>query len=334
MLIGRRERFQNIRQVWQREIDFSDWLVTEDGMSFLSEELEIELENLTRESRPGNFPCDIVGNVLGDEDHIVVIENQYGKTDHDHLGKLLTYAAVHKAMTGIWIAERISDDHRQVIDWLNENTPTNINLYMVALELYRIGDSPVAPVLDIVCRPNNATKKQRSDLSAAERERRAWFEQTWEGIHDYVQSTNPPFRLQNTLYKNYSAISVGRSGFHLTMLLLTKHCSTGVELYIKVPWKESAFEQLMAQKSEIEREIGQQLDWQTMEGKIGGRILLASDIDPRDPANAEAVKKWLAEYSARMYQIFQPRVAALVEPNPEELEALNADRESPEEIEA
>lgn len=128
MKIGKKVRVPDVRQVWKKENDFSDWLVTEDGVALLAEELGVEIENLTRESRPGDYPCDIVGNRLGDEIHVVVIENQYGKTNHDHLGKLLTYAAVHRAMTGIWISEMISDDHRQVIDWLDENTPPNVNL--------------------------------------------------------------------------------------------------------------------------------------------------------------------------------------------------------------
>lgn len=112
MKIGKKERVADVRQVWKKETDFSDWLATPDGTALLAEELEIEVDNLTRESKPGDYPCDVVGNVLGDENHVVVIENQYGKTNHDHLGKLLTYAAVHKATTGIWISETISDDHR------------------------------------------------------------------------------------------------------------------------------------------------------------------------------------------------------------------------------
>lgn len=172
--VAKIERTQDIHWVWKRETDFSDWLVTEDGVAFLAEELGIEIEDLRRESRPGDYPCDLLGNLLGDENHIVVIENQYGKTNHDHLGKLLTFAAVHKAMTVIWIAEKVSDDHREVIDWLNENTLTNVNLYLVGLELFRIGNSPAAPQLDIVCRPNLTVKETKSGLSQAGQGHHLW----------------------------------------------------------------------------------------------------------------------------------------------------------------
>ncbi len=314
MLIGKRERVEDIRQVWSREGDFSDWLVTEDGITLLAEELGIEIENLTRESRPGDYPCDIAGNLLGDDDHIVVIENQYGKTNHDHLGKLLTYAAVHKAMTGIWISESISDDHRQVIDWLNENTPTNVNLYLVGLKLYRIGDSAVAPQLDIVCRPNIAVKESKSGLSKADQERHAWRRGMWHSIHEVIRLTSPPFRLQRPSDDHWSSISIGRSGFHLAMLLTPRNGSIGIELSITVSWKDSALQGLEVHRQAIESEICSQLQWIPLPGKKSARILLEAKIDPRNPENESLVREWFAENTERMYRVFKNRVLALAEP--------------------
>ncbi len=95
MKIGKKIRFNEICKVWKRENDFSDWLVTEEGVSPLAEELGIELENLTREFRPDDFPCDMVWNRLGDDSHIVFIEKQY---NHDYLEKPLTYATVYKSL--------------------------------------------------------------------------------------------------------------------------------------------------------------------------------------------------------------------------------------------
>lgn len=314
MLIGKRERVEDVRSVWRREPDFSDWLVTEDGASLLAEELGLEIENLHRESRPGDFPCDISGNLLGDENHIVVIENQYGKTNHDHLGKLLTYAAVHKAMTGIWISESISDDHRQVIDWLNENTPTTVNLYLVGLKLYRIGNSPVAPQLDVVCRPNIAVKETKSGLSLADQERHSWRREMWEEIHAAILHAKPKFRLQKPRGDHWSSISIGRAGFHLNMLLTPRYGSIGIDLNISVPWKAEAFEALMSQKHDIESELGASLQWLPMMGKKSARILLDTTINPRKKECLAEVSSWFIEYSGRMYDVFKPRVAQLIEP--------------------
>ena len=96
----------------------------------MSQDLDLQIENPRRELKGADFPCDIVANLVGDEERIVVIENQFGRTNHDHLAKLITYAATHNAMIGIWIAEEVADDHRQVIDWLNKNTPDTVGLYL------------------------------------------------------------------------------------------------------------------------------------------------------------------------------------------------------------
>ena len=314
MLIGKRERVQDVRQVWKRETDFSDWLVTEEGVTLLAEELGIEIENLTRESRPGDYPCDVVGNLLGDENHIVVIENQYGKTNHDHLGKLLTYAAVHKAMTGIWISETISDDHRQVIDWLNENTPTNVSLYLVGLRLYRIGNSPVAPQLDVVCRPNLTVKETKSGLTQADLERHAWRRRMWIEIHEEIKSAKPPFRLQRPGDTHGSGISIGRAGFYLNLLLTPKNGSIGIELSITVSWKDEAFASLQAQSAAIEAELGSTLQWMPLPGKKSARVLLEAKIDPRRPENERQVREWFAVNSIKMFKAFKRRVLALSEP--------------------
>lgn len=313
MQIGKKTRVQDIRSVWKKENDFSDWLVTEDGMSLLSEELGIEVENLRREVRAGDYPCDIVGNLLGDEHHVVVIENQYGKTDHDHLGKLLTYAAVHKATTGIWISETISDDHRKVIDWLNENTPDNVNLYLVGLKLYRIGDSAVAPQLDVVCRPNYGVKPKPTGISVAELERREWYKSTWIRVGQAVSEKKPTFRLQKPQPQHWSSIALGRSGFSLSMLLNTRTKAIGVELYISAEWSDGAFQSLLEQKSGIEESLGE-LDWQPLEGKKSARIIMVTDIDPKDATRQDEVDAWFVINVQRFYNVFKDRVARLEAP--------------------
>ena len=144
--VAKRSQVKNLKTLWQQETHFSDWLATQDGIDLLAQDLEIEIENPRREGKGANFSCDIVANIVGDESHVVVIENQFGRTNHDHLAKLLTYAAVQKAVVGIWIAEEAADDHRQVIDWLNENTPNTVSLYL-ASKRSRLAQVPQHPSL-------------------------------------------------------------------------------------------------------------------------------------------------------------------------------------------
>jgi hypothetical protein len=315
MPVGKRSQVKNLRTLWQQETHFSDWLATQDGMDLLAQDLEIEIENPRREGKGANFSCDIVANIVGDESHVVVIENQFGRTNHDHLAKLLTYAAVHRAVVGIWIAEEAADDHRQVIDWLNENTPNTVSLYLAELKAITIGSSPAAPQLDVVCRPNATMKQANADLSEGEKKRNQWRLAFWTDIHNRMKSEKLPFRLQKPGEDHWSSIAIGRSGFHIAMLLTPKNQSIVVEVVIKPEgWKDAAFEQLKSQAAEIEKEVGAQLDWRPMLGKGSSKILLEQKINPKVEANRKAVCDWFAEWTPKMFSAFSNRVKALSEP--------------------
>jgi hypothetical protein len=314
--IGKRRSVADIRELWSKETEFSDWLVTQPGIDLLADDLEITIENPHREARGANFPCDVVANLMGDDKHVVVIENQFGRTDHDHLAKLLTYAAAHKAMTGIWIAEEAADDHRQVIDWLNENTPETISLYLVELKAYTIGSSPAAPQLDVVCKPNRLVKPINADMSPGEKQRRDWREKFWKDIHARVQAAKPPFRLQRPGQDHWSSISVGRSGFHIDMLLTPKNESIVVQVTVQPKgWKQDAFKQLMRQEAAIEKEIGRKLDWRPMADQVSSRIVLEEEINPDDKENHDKVCDWFAAWTPKMYRAFQERIKNLKAPS-------------------
>ncbi len=309
--IGKRERVADLREIWPKETDFSDWLVTEDGLTLIAEDIGIEVEDPQRESRPGDFACDIVGHALGDENHVVVVENQFGKTNHDHLGKLLTYASMHSAMTGIWLAEHVSDDHRKVIDWLNDNTPPSISFYLARIQAYRIGSSPVAPQLDVVGRPNVQAKISRSGGNDELKERHIWRRACWEEILSYIEEQRPPFRLQSPGTGAFADIAIGRSHFHLALTLIPKRGCIGCELYMTPAWKEDAFAQLQAQREQIEAEIGEALQWKLLPGKKAARILLEAPINPKDEKNRQKVREWMHSRAVVFYNAFHARVKAL-----------------------
>lgn len=326
--ISKRAQVQNIRTIWQQETAFSDWLTTPEGIDLLAQDLEIAIENPRREARGSNFSCDIVANVVGDETHVVVIENQFGRTNHDHMAKLLTYAAVHKAVVGIWIAEEAADDHRQVIDWLNENTPNTVSLYLAELKAFTIGNSPAAPMLDVICRPNVTMKVANEELTEGDKKRRQWRLAFWTEIHNRMREEKLPFRLQKPSEDHWSTIAVGRSGFHLAMLLTPKNQSIAVEVNIQPDgWKDAAFNQLKTQAEGIEKEIGVGLQWRPMPDKNSAKILLETKIDPKVDANRKAVADWFAEWTPKVFASFQKRVKALVEPrSADEMTAIEEGR--------
>ncbi len=310
--IGKRDSVINIRHIWPKEADFSDWLITDDGLSLITQDIGVEIDEARREVRPGDYPCDIVGKMVGTDNHIVVIENQFGKTNHDHLGKFLTYAAVHKAMTGIWITEIAADDHRQVIDWLNQNTPDTVNLYLAELKAFRIGESPAAPILDVICRPNVSQKSVISNHSDAELALIAWRQAFWEEIHAAIIASKQPFTLQKIGKDHWSAISIGRSGFNLNMLLTPQKQSVAIDLNISSKiWKDAAFEQLHKDKQSIEQELEEKLDWRPMLGKDSARIVLELKIDLRKDENRKTICDWFVKKLPKMYSVFKKRVAIL-----------------------
>lgn len=97
-----------------------------------------------QEQNVGPFRADLLCKDAS-SDRWVLIENQIERTDHGHLGQLLTYAAGLQAVTIIWIAARFTDEHRSALDWLNEVTKEDISFFGLEIELWRIGDSPAAP---------------------------------------------------------------------------------------------------------------------------------------------------------------------------------------------
>jgi len=313
--IANRTPVDDIRTLWPKETDFSDWLTTQNGVELLAQDIEVQIENPRREAKGLNFSCDIVANLVGDEKHVVVIENQFGRTNHEHLAKLLTYAAAHKAMTGIWIAEEAADDHRQVIDWLNENTPDTIRLYLAECKAYTIGSSPAAPQLDLICSPNVTMKQVNNDLTEADKKRREWRLAFWQEIHQRLKSEKIPFRLQKPGIDSWSTIAIGRSGFHMGMLLTPRNQSIGIEVVVQPEgWKDAAFVQLRSHAQEIEKEIGSSLDWRPMPDKGCSKIVLDEKIDPKVETNRKKVCDWFAAWTPKVFLAFRDRVKKLTPP--------------------
>ena len=313
MQIGRKQQIIDIRSLWRSETDFSDWLITDEGLALIAEEIGIEIEEPVRESRPGNYPCDIAGRLRGQDDHIVVIENQFGKTDHDHLGKLLTYAAVHSAVTAVWIAESASDDHRKVIDWLNDNTPVNLSLYLAELRAYHIGDSPAAPELRVVSRPNIAVKTITGQSNAQESDSRIWHKNFWEDIFARMNQKPLPFPLPTQF--NQEVYIHKQNKMYVCMRLIPSDKRIQCKVEIANEHKEAYFEQLKLQSTAIEAELGQALVWMPKLGQKSGYIYMEAMINPKDPANHEQVIAWFDANAVPFYNAFHGRIERLHVPD-------------------
>ena len=148
-----------IKKVFSREEEFSDWLV--ENIELLEEKIGVELEDIEREYQIGSYFADILARDTN-SGAMVIIENQFGKTNHDHLGKILTYASGVDARIIVWIAEKFSDEHKQALNWLNENTGQDVGFFGFEVKAVKIGNSPYAIDFDIVVMPNQWRKISRS----------------------------------------------------------------------------------------------------------------------------------------------------------------------------
>ena len=293
-----------VREVWPSELAFSDFLASEEGIQLIGSDLGVEIEEVRRECRANNFPCDIVANLVGNEDHQVIIENQYGRTDHDHLGKFLTYAASHNALTCIWIAERVTDDHRAAVDWLNDNTPETFSFFAAELRAFRIADSHVAPMLLPICKPNLQIKISKSGGSEASKETLEWRRQLWQDIHESLMSTHQSFRVQKANSDAWNSIALGRSNYHMAMLLTPSRRAIGLETVVQGPSYESWFRYLESRKVEIEERLGTNLQWFPKRGGKSSKVLLEADFDTKNDDEREEAITWFCEWVPKWYAAF------------------------------
>jgi hypothetical protein len=307
-----------ITEAWPAEdTNFTRWLA--DSISLLGDTLNMNLEVVAVEERVGDFRADILARLTDEpEEHVVVIENQFGRTDHGHLGQILTYlAGVESAKTVVWIAETIRPDHRAAIDWLNTNTADHFSFFAIEIELWRIGDSTPAPRFNVVASPNDWTRELRSAVRQASEkvlaERHHIRLAYWASFAEYLKKSNSSFQINRPNKDMWKWFSIGRAGFGISATISTQKKRIGVEIYIHHDAEKVAFRALLAQKNSIENEIGEPLDWQELPSKEACRIALYKyGVDPSDEKQFPALHSWMLSRMDKFRSAFMPRVKSLV----------------------
>ena len=214
-----------LRNVWRHEAhDFTTWL--ESNIDVLNDILDPALVSAEREQSAGTFSVDLVAEDEGGQ--LVIIENQLEKSDHDHLGKLLTYLTSLEAKAAVWIVGEPRPEHVRAISWLNESS--SASFYLVKLEAIQIADSPPAPLLTLITGPS------REAIEAGEKkkefaERYVIRKKFWTGLLEHAKSKT---RLHSSIspgHYNWIGTSAGLpTGLNLNYSV-RKHDGR-VELYI------------------------------------------------------------------------------------------------------
>lgn len=317
--LGKLERVE-LRDIWATEDrDFTPCLAQESNLELLAETIGMELELEAQEKDVGPFRADILCKSM-DDDSWVLIENQIERTDHRHLGQLLTYAAGLQAVTIVWVASKFTEEHRAALDWLNKITDENFRFFGLEVELWRIDDSVAAPKFNVVSKPNNWSKsisqaaQQISEQTTTET--KALQYRYWQQLVNYMQDAGSKLRPQSPRPRHWQNFSIGKSGTKIATTINTRENRIGAELYLQHPdYSKAFFHLLLKDKEAIEREIGFALDWQELPEKTASRIALYKDADPTQEISWREQHQWLMEIVEKFDKAFRNRIVKL---NPED----------------
>ncbi len=292
----------NLREEWKHEAaDFTKWLAQEENLQLLSEEIGVEISLLQTEANVGNFSVDILAEEKN-EGRKIIIENQLETTNHDHLGKIITYASGIDAEIIIWIVKNIRDEHKQAVDWLNEHTDDNINIFIIRMELWQIGDSPFAPKFHIVSQPNDWAKTIKGWAANTQlTDRRLMQLEFWNQFNYYASEQKSALRLRKPFAQHWYDLSIGYSKAHLSFIIDADNEQIRCEFYI--PDSKPLFKALYDNKDAIDAKLAAyKLEWMDLEGKKASRIRTTHKIDVENRDNWEKCFQWLMQTG----QDFQP----------------------------
>lgn len=302
-----------LREAWKHEAgDFTPWLAETANLDRLAEALGLsELVLVETEHWVGDFKLDIL---CTDGDQPVVIENQLSKTDHEHLGQILAYAAGVGAKRVIWVAESFRPEHAAALQFLNENTTEELSFFGVQIELWRIGDSPLAPKFEVVVKPNDWVKVGREQARAAATSSPTQQLQLsfWNHLVGHLERAAPQIRPQRPRPQHWLTHAIGRSGFALDAIANTRDQRLGVELWLSSNDAKRHFANLSQQKAEIESALGFALDWQELPEKTACRIAVwYSEAPLADETRWDEYADWFARNLIAMDSVLRPIVKAL-----------------------
>ena len=305
MELGKLEKIKDLRSVWKHEAnDFTKWLAEEENLNTLSEEIGINIELISTEAKTGSFSTDILA-VEANTDNKIIIENQLEATNHDHLGKIITYASGHDAKTIIWIVKEAREEHRQAIDWLNEHTDEEINIFLCRIELWKIGDSAIAPKFQIVSSPNNWTKTIKRSLNNEMSSTKMLLYNYWTKLSEEIDKNYPNFNSRKPRSSNFYDIALGSSLAHISLVINTK---SEVKCQIWIRDSKPMFDFLYNSKDKIEEELGYELEWARLDDYKSSFIAIINNSDIRDESNWDNLIKWQLNNASKFYDVFSDRV--------------------------
>lgn len=337
---GRLEQVE-LRTVWVSEdSDFASWISRSDSLAMLGEALNLELELENMEGWVSPSPRGVVCRTRGAGGY-VVIANQLEHTDQSHLGQLLTYAAELKAVTMVWVAAQFTQEDQNTLNWLNEVTGSSIQFFGLEVELWRIGDSPLAPKFNVVCKPSGWTEGTpapnraesstpppppapeddeatlEDQLQQVENELQLEYQlvenelqlEYWQALRKHLESSGSFIRPGTPRSQNWMNFDVGHWRLRMTAFNNMRDGGIGVQLVIREGDAEVSYNTLYQQRGEIGAEIGDALEWRELpEHKQGQVMLRRYNADPTNRAQWPEQHDWFKEKLESFDRAFRPRI--------------------------
>ncbi|MFC3214190.1 DUF4268 domain-containing protein [Novosphingobium panipatense] len=308
----------DVRKAWPNEAaHFTPWLASPDGLELLQDALGMDLEVEATEQFIGPFRADILAKRTDTPDeHWVLIENQLEKTDHRHLGQLLTYAAGLKAATIVWVAQDFAEEHRAALDWLNDITSEDYQFFGLQIELWQIGASDPAPMLNVLAEPNEWTREVKQSAEGGVSDLKQQQMNYWQGLRTRLLEKKSKVRPQKAHPQSWTTFAIGRADTWLGACVQSQKKYIWAEFCFRGPAGKVWYDELFAQKDAIEAEFGAPLSWERLDGKKQSRIAIYLEgVDPTNEADWPRQHEWLIQQLEKMRPIFQPRALALSDGN-------------------
>lgn len=301
--LSRLEEIKDLRTVWPHEaLDFTPWLSQDDNISLLGDALGIDISVDETESNVGDFNVDIFASEIG-TNRKIIIENQLEDTNHDHLGKLITYASGKSAEVIVWVVKHAREEHKAAIEWLNNHTDDKVGFFLCEIKLYQIGNSEPAVKFEVIERPNDWTKEVKMSESANKTQQLRY--EYWVAFEDYAFK-NPTFskhfRRRKPSNNHWMNFSIGSSACHIAVSQIQKRNELDVELFISED--TDLFHSLFEHKDDIELSSGLEFDWRELPDRKASRIVLEKSVQFADKSTWESQFEWLTEVMVKMKLAF------------------------------
>ena len=279
-------------------------LSKEENIENLNDILGLTLVDISKEAYVGSYRCDIFAKdeTTGTK---VIIENQLEASNHDHLGKIITYASGLDAKVVVWIVKQAKEEHRSAIEWLNNNTNNELNFFLIELHAYKIDDSNPAPMFEVIEKPNGFIKNTKAinnqdNLNKSQSERLEF----WNKFNEVVEQNGKPFNIRKATTDHWYDVALGTSEAHISINLVNKSSYVVIDVYIND--NKELFDNLMDKKDIIESELGFKLVWDRLDNGKASRIKYRiKGLNFDDHSNYEELMKEIIDKVIIMRSVFK-----------------------------